>query len=38
MKQILVLAILVLSLSSCQQQKIGFIDTGEIVNEYQEGS
>jgi len=35
MKQILVLAILVLSLSSCQQQKIGFIDTGEIVNEYQ---
>lgn len=35
MKQILVIAILVLSLSSCQQQKIGFIDTGEIVNEYQ---
>ncbi len=35
MKQILVLAILVLSFSSCQQQKMGFIDTGEIVNEYQ---
>ena len=36
MKQFIVLTILVLSFASCQQQKIGFIDTGEIVNEYQE--
>lgn len=36
MKQFIVMAILVLSFTSCQQQKIGFIDTGEIVNEYQE--
>jgi len=35
MKHFLVIAILVLSFSSCQQKKIGFIDTGEIVNEYQ---
>lgn len=36
MKHIVIIAILVLAFSSCQQQKIGFIDTGEIVNEYQE--
>ena len=36
MKQFLIIAILILSFSSCQQQKIGFIDTGEVVNEYQE--
>jgi len=35
MKQLVVIVILVLTFSSCQQQKIGFIDTGEIVNEYQ---
>jgi outer membrane protein len=36
MKKILIIGILFLTFSSCQQQKIGFIDTGEIVNEYQE--
>ena len=36
MKRVLAIAILVLTFTSCQQQKIGFIDTGEIVNEYQE--
>lgn len=36
MKNILVVAILAILFVSCQQQKIGYIDTGEIVNEYQE--
>ena len=36
MKQFIIVAILMLSLSACQQKKMGFIDTGEIVNEYQE--
>jgi len=36
MKQFLILVGLVIAFTSCQQQKIGFVDTGEIVNEYQE--
>ncbi len=36
MKQFIIIAILTLSFFSCQQKKIGYIDTGEIVNEYQE--
>ncbi len=35
MKQFIVIAILAFAFTSCQQQKIGYIDTGEIVNEYQ---
>lgn len=36
MKHILTLLGFVLIFTSCQQQKIGFIDTGEVVNEFQE--
>lgn len=36
MKNILILAIIILGFTACQEQKIGFIDTGEVVNEYQE--
>ena len=36
MKHLLVIAILVCSFSSCQQQKIGFVDNSEVINGYQE--
>jgi len=36
MKRIIYLAFAVLLMGSCQQQKIGFIDNGKVINDYQE--
>ena len=36
MKRIIYLAFVVLLMGSCQQQKIGFIDNGKVINDYQE--
>ncbi|WP_136482710.1 OmpH family outer membrane protein [Cognatitamlana onchidii] len=36
MKNILFTAVIALSLFSCQQQKIGFVNNGTIINDYQE--
>lgn len=35
MKKILYVALAVFMLTSCQQQKIGFVDTGKVINDYQ---
>lgn len=35
MKKVLYTALAVLMLASCQQNKIGFVDTGKVINEYQ---
>jgi len=36
MKNLVYVVLAVLVLTSCQQQKIGFIDNGKVINEYQE--
>ena len=36
MKNIFYLAVIAMSLFSCQNQKIGFVDNGTIINDYQE--
>lgn len=36
MKNTIIILFLVLTVFSCQQQKIGFIDNGEVINNYQE--
>lgn len=36
MKKFSVLLTLIFTITACQQQKIAYIDTGEVVNEYQE--
>ena len=36
MKNLFYVAIAVLMFSSCQQQKIGFIDNGTVINDYEE--
>ncbi len=36
MKKIIYLACVLVLFASCQQQKIGFIDNGKVINEYQE--
>jgi outer membrane protein len=36
MKNVLYVAVIAMSLFSCQNQKIGFVDNGTIINEYQE--
>jgi outer membrane protein len=36
MKHIIYLALTVLVFTSCQQQKIGFVDNGKVINDYQE--
>ena len=36
MKKIVLLGIAVLALVSCQQQKIGYVDNGKLINEYKE--
>ncbi len=36
MKKLLYVAVTIFTLTSCQQQKIGFIDNGEVINGYQE--
>lgn len=36
MKRIIYLALVVILFGACQQQKIGFIDNGKVINEYQE--
>lgn len=35
MKKIIYVALAIIMFTSCQQQKIGFVDTGKVVNEYQ---
>lgn len=35
MKQILSIALVIFTLTACQQQKIGYIDNGEVINAYQ---
>ena len=36
MKKLIIAAIAVVGLASCQQQKIGYVDNSELINEYQE--
>lgn len=36
MKKIAIVFLTILSFTSCQQQKIGFVDNGVLINEYQE--
>lgn len=36
MKKLIYVAIVVFAFTSCQQQKIGYIDNGKVINEYQE--
>ena len=36
MKKLVIAILAVLSLTACQQQKIGFVDNGVLVNDYQE--
>lgn len=36
MKKIAIVFLTILSFTSCQQQKIGFVDNGILINEYQE--
>jgi outer membrane protein len=36
MKKLAILFLTIISLTACQQQKIGFVDNGILVNEYQE--
>ncbi len=36
MKNLILAAFALLILASCQQQKIGYVDSGEVINEYQE--
>lgn len=36
MKKLAILFLTILSLNACQQQKIGFVDNGILINEYQE--
>lgn len=36
MKNLILAAVTVLALTSCQEQKIGFIDNGTVINDYQE--
>ena len=36
MKKILYVAFAIFALTSCQQQKIGFVDNGKVINDYQE--
>lgn len=36
MKKFLIIAIAIISFSSCQQQKIGYVDNSTLINEYQE--
>ena len=36
MKKLSILFLTVITLTSCQQQKIGFVDNGALINEYQE--
>ncbi len=36
MKKILYVAFAIFAFTSCQQQKIGFVDNGKVINDYQE--
>lgn len=36
MKKVSIVFLTMISLTACQQQKIGFVDNGELINEYQE--
>ena len=36
MKKLLYVAFAIIAFTSCQQQKIGFVDNGKVINEYQE--
>ena len=36
MKKLAILFLTIISLTACQQQKIGFVDNGILINEYQE--
>ena len=36
MKKLLYVAFVVFAFTSCQQQKIGFVDNGKVINDYQE--
>lgn len=36
MKKLAILFLTILSFTACQQQKIGFVDNGILINEYQE--
>lgn len=36
MKHVFYIAVLMITFTSCQQQKIGFIDNGKVINEYQQ--
>lgn len=36
MKQLFIIAIAIITLSSCQQQKIAYLDNGKVINDYQE--
>lgn len=36
MKNLLLVVIAIVTLTSCQQQKIGFVDNGKVINEIQE--
>lgn len=36
MKHLLIVAIAIITLTSCQQQKIAYLDNGKVINEYQE--
>ena len=36
MKKLLYVALVIFALTSCQQQKIGFVDNGKVINGYQE--
>ena len=36
MKKIAIVFLTIISLTACQQQKIGFVDNGILINEYQE--
>ena len=36
MKNLILAAFAILILASCQEQKIGYVDSGKVINEYQE--
>ena len=36
MKQLILIAVAILTLTSCEKQKIGFVDNGKVINEIQE--
>ncbi len=36
MKYLFIIAVAIISLSSCQQQKIAYLDNGKVINDYQE--